>query len=111
MRFREQSAVFNSEDCGRLDVVFAFSGAIEEIMSEQRRVKYSRPATRNEETGAVCGAWAPQAGNVTDSPSAFVLLGRGDDDDESERAISVREYNFDSDTLLDTVRIPSSSDC
>ena len=71
-------------------------------MSGQRWVKYSRPTTENEDAGAVCGAWAARAGSATDSPSAFVLLGR--DDDDAGRAISVREYNFDSDTLLDTVR-------
>ncbi|KAG0578886.1 hypothetical protein M758_4G061700 [Ceratodon purpureus] len=70
-------------------------------MSGQRQVKYTRPATRNEDAGVVSGAWAPRAGSVTDSPAAFVLLGR--DEEESGRAISVREYNFDSDTLLDTI--------
>lgn len=71
-------------------------------MSAQRRVTSTRPAARNEESGAVCGAWAPRAGSVTDEPSALVLLGR--DDEEAGRAVSVREYDFDSDTLLDTVR-------
>jgi hypothetical protein len=77
------------------------------MSGQRRRVKYARPATRNEEAGVVSGAWAPRAGSGAGSPSAFLLLGR--DDKEAGRAISVREYNFDSDTLFDTVRVSFST--
>lgn len=76
-------------------------------MSGQKRVKYTRPTTRNEDSGAVCGAWAPRPGSVTDTPSALVLLGR---DDASVTGVAVREYNFDADSLSETIHEVSTED-
>ncbi|KAG0630257.1 hypothetical protein M758_1G165500 [Ceratodon purpureus] len=64
------------------------------MSGRQRNVKYTRPTTRNEDSGAVCGAWAPRPGSVTDTPTALVLLGR-------DVAIAAREYDFDADRLSD----------
>lgn len=73
-------------------------------MGGKKRVKFTRPTSRNEDSGAVCAAWVPRSGSVTDAPSGLVLLGR-DDDGASEKGVAVRDYNFDTDTLSDTVRI------
>lgn len=70
-------------------------------MSGKKRVKYTRPTTRNEDSGAVCGAWAPRPGSGTDTPSALVLLGR---DGGSENGVAVRHYDFDADSLSESVR-------
>ena len=64
-----------------------------------RRLTYLR-ATKNEEAGTNCAAWAPRAKGVTDAPFSFVLFGRGDGD---EKAVALSEYNFDRDALSDTV--------
>jgi hypothetical protein len=79
-----------------------FGVVVRGTMSGKKRVKYTRPTTRTEDSGAVCGAWAPRPGSVTDTPSALVLLGR---DDASVKGVAVREYNFDADSLSETVRI------
>ena len=64
-------------------------------------VKSIRPSSRNEDAEAVCGAWAPRPGSVTDTPTALVVLGRSEGD---EHGISVKEYNFDLDKLSNDVR-------
>jgi prolactin regulatory element-binding protein len=74
---------------------------------KKQRVKFTRPTSRNEDSEAVCGAWVPQrAGSVTDAPSTFVLLGR----DHDQKGVAVREYNFDTDTLSDTVHAIGTED-
>jgi len=73
-------------------------------MSGKKRVKFTRPTSRNEDLEVICGAWVPRAGSVTDAPSGFLLLGR-DGAGSSENGVAVREYNFDTDMLSETVSI------
>jgi prolactin regulatory element-binding protein len=71
-------------------------------MSGQRRVTTFYRPRNEEETGAICGAWAPpHHDHVTEnSPSPFVLLGRED-------SINVREYDS---PLVHTVHAIETAD-
>ena len=77
-----------------------FSEVFDRIFGKMsRRLTYLR-ATKNEEAGTNCAAWAPRSKGVTDAPFSFVLFGRGDG---NEKAVALAEYDFDKDALSDTV--------
>ncbi len=72
-----------------------------------RRVSYLR-STRNEEEAALtCAAWAPRPASDRDGPSSLLVFARGSikDGNNSDvlNGLHVAEYDFDKDTLSDTV--------
>lgn len=84
--------------CDSHFLTFTFQREWEREMSGQRRVTTFYRTKNEEETGAICGAWAPpHHDHVMQNPSSpFVLLGRED-------SITVREYDF---PFVHTVSIP-----
>ncbi len=72
-----------------------------------RRVSYLR-STRNEEEAALtCAAWAPRPASDRDGPSSLLVFARGSakDDNNSDvlNGLALAEYDFDNDSLSDTV--------
>lgn len=79
-------------------------GIFTEQETMSKRVSYLR-STRNEEAGLMCAAWAPRPRSERDGPSSFVLFGRGQGKEQTEvlNGLAVSEYDFQADTLSDTV--------